>query len=464
MRRLNLISAVAIVIAGLITPHLTAARQDDSIPVNAYLVAIDDGGQRGPLFGCNDSIVAVEARIRSAPTVEGRIAAALEALFALDIATDPETGLYNALAPSSLAVDAVTVTDGVALVELSGTLLRGGTCEDPRIEQQIVATAGQFPEIRGVAVLFNGGWLLPSARGATCFEVTGFCTENAFQRFWESGGGLPVFGYPISDLLVEDGRIVQYFERQRFEYHPENHEPYDVLLGLLGREAAEHRGLLDHPAFLPVNAATDGHCRFFPETGHRLCHGFAAYWTSHGLDLGDEGLSFRESLLLFGYPISEEFTDPQTGLTIQYFERAVFEWHPGNRAPWDILLERLGVWRQALPNPLAGGIVVTFDVEGERFNVWLTNPTTIAQVEAFIDAGVETMIPNGPLLRGPGTGDHNQPWNWHLDPAQTEVAEVTIELCDAMPSYVEANLDAFIEEVGRYCPWNATVVAVRDYR
>jgi hypothetical protein len=29
---------------------------------------------------------------------------------------------------------------------------------------------------------------------------------------------------------------VQYFERARFEYHPENQPPYDVLLGLLGRQ------------------------------------------------------------------------------------------------------------------------------------------------------------------------------------------------------------------------------------
>ncbi|PDV98223.1 hypothetical protein [Candidatus Chloroploca asiatica] len=50
-----------------------------------------------------------------------------------------------------------------------------------------------------------------------------------------------LFGVPLTGLITErlsDGREyqVQYFERARFEWHPENARPYDVLLGLLGRE------------------------------------------------------------------------------------------------------------------------------------------------------------------------------------------------------------------------------------
>ncbi len=35
-----------------------------------------------------------------------------------------------------------------------------------------------------------------------------------------------------------DGKAytVQYFERARFEWHPENPAPYDVLLGQFGRQ------------------------------------------------------------------------------------------------------------------------------------------------------------------------------------------------------------------------------------
>jgi spore germination protein len=57
---------------------------------------------------------------------------------------------------------------------------------------------------------------------------------------------------------------------------------------------------------------------------------------------------YRESLALFGFPISEEFVDPDTGLVTQYFERAVFEYHPDNPAPYTILLRRLGAERLSM--------------------------------------------------------------------------------------------------------------------
>jgi hypothetical protein len=48
-----------------------------------------------------------------------------------------------------------------------------------------------------------------------------------------------LFGLPLSGVIEEtlsDGQVyqVQYFERARFELHPENEPPYHVLLGLLG--------------------------------------------------------------------------------------------------------------------------------------------------------------------------------------------------------------------------------------
>jgi hypothetical protein len=72
------------------------------------------------------------------------------------------------------------------------------------------------------------------------------------------------------------------------------------------------------------------------------CTDFMEYWRTHGLDLGDDGTSYRESLALFGYPISQPYVDPDTGLVTQYFERAVFEIHPNNPDPYRVLLRRLG--------------------------------------------------------------------------------------------------------------------------
>ena len=192
----------------------------------------------------------------------------------------------------------------------------------------------------------------PATPDRVYFPETGHSLAYGFKGYWERNGGLPVFGYPWTEEFSEPNRdtgevyTVQYFERQRFEYHPENAGTvYEVLLGRLGAAEAERRGLLGTEPFLPLPATTppDANCDFFPETGHRLCFGFREYWTSHGLDFGDPGVSFRESLALFGYPISEEFTDPATGRTVQYFERARFEYHPENAGtPYVVLLGLLG--------------------------------------------------------------------------------------------------------------------------
>jgi hypothetical protein len=72
------------------------------------------------------------------------------------------------------------------------------------------------------------------------FPETGHAVGGAFLRFYDGNGGLDSFGYPISeefDEVLPDGRAyrVQYFERARFEYHPElAGTPYEVQIGLLG--------------------------------------------------------------------------------------------------------------------------------------------------------------------------------------------------------------------------------------
>jgi peptidoglycan/xylan/chitin deacetylase (PgdA/CDA1 family) len=89
---------------------------------------------------------------------------------------------------------------------------------------------------------------LPDDDPGIWFPETGHTLENAFQEFWESYGGLQVFGYPISQELQEDSRTVQYFERARFEWWPEHSGTvYVVQLGHLGVEAAQSSGVVTSP-------------------------------------------------------------------------------------------------------------------------------------------------------------------------------------------------------------------------
>jgi hypothetical protein len=53
------------------------------------------------------------------------------------------------------------------------------------------------------------------------FHRTGHTVSFAFLDFFRGHGGLRTFGYPISEMLLEDGYTVQYFERARMEWHPE---------------------------------------------------------------------------------------------------------------------------------------------------------------------------------------------------------------------------------------------------
>jgi hypothetical protein len=115
------------------------------------------------------------------------------------------------------------------------------------------------------------------------------------------------------------------------------------------------------------------------------------------------------------------------------------------------------------PDALKGGALATFEVEGERFRVWTTNPQTIHDLHELRRGTGTANIPNGRILRGPGRARHNTPYHWHLDPQDITMAEVAIEVCDALPSHVEENVEEFVERVGRYCPWAAQLIELRDY-
>jgi hypothetical protein len=178
--------------------------------------------------------------------------------------------------------------------------------------------------------------------GQLYFKETGHNLGGKFRAYWEKYGGLAINGFPISEEFQENGLTVQYFERTRYEYHPENAGTvYEVLLGHLGRQMTAGRD--GEAPFQSIPAFTSASNRlYFKETGHSLSNGFLTYWQKNG------GLS------QFGYPITEEFTEknPTDGktYTVQYFERARFEYHPENRGtPYETLLGHLG-WQLVRAN------------------------------------------------------------------------------------------------------------------
>jgi hypothetical protein len=172
------------------------------------------------------------------------------------------------------------------------------------------------------------------------FPETGKTVKGIFLDYWQRNGGLAQQGFPISETFTEvsslNGRpyTVQYFERAVFEYHPENQPPHNVLLSQLGTFQYKQKYPNGAPNQKPNTSAGS---QLFPETGKRVGGKFLEYWKSNG------GLAQQ------GYPISEEFVEKSDlngrEYLVQYFERAVFEYHPENQPPFDVLLSQLGTFQ-----------------------------------------------------------------------------------------------------------------------
>jgi Sporulation and spore germination len=185
------------------------------------------------------------------------------------------------------------------------------------------------------------------------FPQTGQMVSDPFLTYWRANGGLRIFGYPISPARYEldpsTGKVlfVQWFERARFEQHPEwASRQHEIQLSLLGRQFTQEQQR--EPEFQPIAPfMSTVDTRFFPETGHSLSVGFKQFWEQNG------------GLPIFGYPISEAFPaqSPINGqwYSVQYFERARFEYHPYNSPEYQVELGLLGRQLIQRARPVAPG-------------------------------------------------------------------------------------------------------------
>jgi plastocyanin len=246
------------------------------------------------------------------------------------------------------------------------------------------------PEMQGniTVASASGSTDSPPAIVPRLFAETGKTVRGTFLDYWQSHGALPQQGFPISEEIEEksdtDGKFydVQYFERAVFEMHPENKPPYDVLLSLLGNFQYKQK----YPNGAPGQQAnTSAGSVLFKETGKRVGGKFLEYWNKNG------GLAQQ------GFPISEEFMEKNEldGKTyrVQYFERAVFEMHPENKPPYDVLLSQLGKFRYQAKN--VGG----------------SKPTT-----SIYSTGISSGAQHYPLLAGPHAAAGVNAWIYDQDP------------------------------------------------
>jgi hypothetical protein len=105
------------------------------------------------------------------------------------------------------------------------------------------------------------------------------------------------------------------------------------------------------------------------------------------------------------------------------------------------------------------GLYATFRVVDDVFYVWITNPTGINEAIALWRGQSMAAIPVGAV--DCANGMFNCGWTWRIKPDVVRFAEVTIELCDGTPSYVQGHCASFANS---YCPWSAQLIALRDCR
>jgi hypothetical protein len=208
-----------------------------------------------------------------------------------------------------------------------------------------------------ICLIVSGLWFTPAYATTRCFDETGYCIDGAIRTYWEAHGGLAVFGLPIGaqTQTIIDGAPVstQLFERNRIELHPNNSAPYDVQLGLLGGDyllrttgaRIAPAGSINEVDSAGVAKSARRDCQWFATTQQYVCGEFYTYWRKLGIATRARGpFSLAENTALFGLPITGVYQETINGQSyqVQLFERARFEYHPENPAPYKVLLGLLG--------------------------------------------------------------------------------------------------------------------------
>ncbi|MBN1305229.1 MAG: hypothetical protein JXA13_12405 [Anaerolineales bacterium] len=150
------------------------------------------------------------------------------------------------------------------------------------------------------------------------FDETGHNLAGTFLDFYyQVEEPVLVYGYPVTEEFTSiDGKVVQYFQRARFEKNS------------LGGVKLTPLGLNSYLPGSGINAYNPLACRYFQASGRSVCYDFLVFYEKNG------GAS------LFGNPISNfEYHDD---LIVQYFENARLEWRPWMPEGQQVVVADLG--------------------------------------------------------------------------------------------------------------------------
>ena len=151
------------------------------------------------------------------------------------------------------------------------------------------------------------------------FAETGHNLREPYLTRWQQSGGQKVLGLPLSEERFQEGAgVLQTFETVSIIFDPALDKPWDLQCQHLPSDFVNQ--LAPPSARAPVTACKPGpgFCQFYAQTDHTLSGRIGSFWSVNG------------DLPIFGLPLSEQFVESGTNLTIQVFERAVLEDHGPN--------------------------------------------------------------------------------------------------------------------------------------
>lgn len=172
--------------------------------------------------------------------------------------------------------------------------------------------------------LMGGSALAQTSDIGEFFPDTGHTVVGDFLEKYQSiPNGKEIYGDPITNQFFDErsGLTVQYFEKARFELHPEASVDLRVQLTPLGEYLYTFGEAVQIPSSFPA-------CRFYRETGYSICYTFLEFFENNG------------SISQFGYPISN--FEIHNGWISQYFQRARLEWHPERSIGERVVVADLG--------------------------------------------------------------------------------------------------------------------------
>ncbi|MBI3244110.1 MAG: hypothetical protein HYZ49_17645 [Chloroflexi bacterium] len=166
--------------------------------------------------------------------------------------------------------------------------------------------------------------------GALYFSATCHSVRPEFRPFFEKYGGVSFFGYPISEAYVEDGHLMQVFERMAIVWDGARAEDQQFGLARLGSRACANNNCLIPPSSENIRTSTP--------TAPPTLDTIEAFYLTHG---GER---------VFGLPLGGRQTGSDSAVE-QVFENAVLYENPA--ASEGVSFRPLGLQTLGGPAPSA---------------------------------------------------------------------------------------------------------------